>query len=332
MQVPAGRSRFAAIAVLVVVMLLGAEGIVRLRSSTLPPPQKWATPDLSRKEAQIDGRQDSGGASVVFLGSSAVDAAIDPSLLGNGPSERPMYNAGMRGGNSRMIESWAEHVAVPRLRPDVVVLGVISRELSGDDPVVEQRERDFFDAPAVKQLLGDESVLQKTERKIEGASALFKYRTLIRQDRFFRAMLGFKVTGIEFGDYISPQGQFKVFLHRTYGRADSLRAEMRSFRVGSVQRDALRRLLTFLDARVRHVVVVNMPVPEDYVSYHPRGRADYDVATRTLKREAGRIGATYIDEGIWPTRYFADPVHVNAEGSKRLTEIMGKVIAAGNGP
>jgi hypothetical protein len=148
----------------------------------------------------------------------------------------------------------------------------------------------------------------------------------------FRAMLGFKTTGIEFGDYISPQGQFKVFLHRTYGRSDVLRTEMATFRLGVAQRDALRRLLAFLDARARHVIVVNMPVPEDYISFLPRGRADYDDATRILRQEAGRVEATYIDEGIWPTRYFADSVHVNAAGSKRMTELIGGAIAQGNGP
>jgi hypothetical protein len=322
--------RLAIIVSVVIIMLLAAEMAVRIRASALPPPQKWSTPDLTHKDQQIADLQRRTGASVVFLGSSSIDGALDASTIRHGVASRPAYNAGLRGGSVRMVSTWAQLVVVPRLRPEVVVLGVVSRELSGNDPVTDQREEDFFAAPATRYLLESENLLQRVERNIEDVSDLFEYRTVLRQPRTFRAFLGLSVAPVitDPNIYIAPDGQFLIFLEGTYQPSQQFSDEMRGYNLGDAQVARLRRLLTFLSERAEHVIVVNMPVTKDYVALHPRKRKDYDVFSRVLEQEAERAGAPYIDAGVWPNRFFADPVHVNSAGSRRITKIIDDEIDA----
>ena len=100
------------------------------------------------------------------------------------------------------------------------------------------------------------------------------------------------------------------------------------FSVGDAQVGDLRRLLVLLRSRAEHVVLLNMPVTKDYVRYHPRGRVDYDQYLDAVRSEAKRADVPFVDGGIWPDRYFADPVHMNRQGSVRITDEIDRVLAA----
>lgn len=326
---PRRRSRLVLIAIVCALVLLGAEAVTRARASALPPPLKWATTDLDRKVQQIEELREAGGASVVFLGSSTVDAGVDPSALSIPASDRPAYNAAVRGGTIRMVSTWAKEIAIPRLRPDVVVVGVASRELNENDASQRLREELFFDAPAVRHLLGNETPLLRAERTLESASALFKYRTWIRDPRYLKALFGVgaapTVTQTAIGDYLAPDGQFLFFRSRTYKAKESFGELPGARSLSDAHRAALRGLLTFLRKNVERVVVVNMPVTRDYASRQPaRQPAAFDAI---LRAEAARAGASYKAFGVWPTTDFADPTHTNAAGSKRLTARLATLVA-----
>ena len=131
----AKRAKQLAVVVIVVGAVLGlVEAAVRARSSVFPPPPRWVGPEMPLKERQIEFLERFGGASVAFVGSSVVDVAVDPSALPRGEDERASYNASTGAGSLRMIATWTRVLAVPKLRPDVVVLGIISRELNANDP------------------------------------------------------------------------------------------------------------------------------------------------------------------------------------------------------
>ena len=191
---------------------------LRMRASALPAPLTWASPNLDRKIEQIDALSERGGASVVFLGSSAVDSSLDPSALKLAKSNRPAYNASVRGGTIAMVSHWARTVVVPRLRPDVVVLGVASRELDENGAFMSAIERKYFDAPAVRHVDGTENALQIAERRLESASTLFRYRTTIRDPRYLPALLGVgdapAETGVEAD--VADDGQLQRFENRPY--------------------------------------------------------------------------------------------------------------------
>jgi len=186
----AGRMRMEKILVVAVAVLALAELTVRARASTMPDPPRWSAPEIDYKEAQVERLQARGGASVVFLGSSVIDAAANPTLVASPGAARPPYNAGFGGGSVRMINTWATKVAVPRLKPDVVVLGLASRDLNPNDPEQVRLEQDFVAARAVKELTGRASSLDRAERRLERSSALFKYRSQLRRPQFFANFVG----------------------------------------------------------------------------------------------------------------------------------------------
>jgi hypothetical protein len=328
------RARQLAVVVIVVGVVFGlAEAAVRARASVFPPPPRWVGPEMPLKERQIEFIERIGGASVAFVGSSVVDVAVDPSSLRRAEGERPYYNASTGAGSLRMISTWTRLLAVPKLRPDVVVLGVISREFNPNDPEQQRLDDEFFAAPAVRQYMGNESAVQKLDRRLAKVSALFRFRTFVRQPRYLRALVGLKkVTNQEYGAYVAPDGQYQGFLRREYPDAATVHRlfrgrALKDFEVGAQQVETFRSLVTFLKGTAQRVVVVNMPVTKDYVDAHPNGAKDHGAYTEMLEEESEDLDVELVDLGVWSPVYFADPAHLNARGAKRMTGLLDDLLA-----
>jgi hypothetical protein len=323
------------IAVVAVVVMALADLGVRTRTSAIPAPTRWLGPEMALKEQQIDALQRDGGASTIFIGSSNVDAGVDPSALTAVRGPRPAYNAATGAASIAMIDFWARNVAISRLRPDVVIVGLTSRELNQNDPEQQRLEREFEDAPAVKHLRGAESILERAERRLEGVSALFRYRAVLRDPRYARALVGIAGhrTATTYGETVAGDGQYGAFADERYVPSGVIEHLFRSravnrYEIGDSQRSTLRALLRFINAHGARAVVVNMPVTADYVRFHPNGRRDYDRATATMSGEAALAGARFVDAGVWPDELFADPGHLNRAGAKRLTAMLDGVLRA----
>lgn len=325
--------RMRAVAVLLLGLVLLAELGVRARAASMPDPLRWSAPELQYKEQQIHRLEGRGGASVVFLGSSVVDVGVDPTLVPQPRGGRPVYNAATGGGSIAMIDTWGERVAVPRLKPDVVVVGLVSRELNPNDPVQASLERSFLASPAVRELQGTETFAQQAECHAEQWSTLYKYRTLLRQRRFLANVVGngSAPTRHARSKTTADDGQYQGFLQLRYNGASAAQfraTALRDFRVGAGQLATLRHLLTYLKAHVPHVIVVDMPVTATYVSLHPHGRADQEAFDRALAAEAAAVGARLVRPGVWPEDTFADPAHLNGNGARRLTTMLAAELAA----
>jgi hypothetical protein len=332
------RAKQLAVVVIVVGAVFGlAEAAVRTRASVFPPPPRWVGPEMPLKERQIQLLERFGGASVAFVGSSVVDVAVDPSALQREDGRRPAYNASAGAASLRMISTWTRVLAVPKLRPDVVVLGIISREFNANDPEQQRLDEQFFASPAVRQYLGNETTIQKIDRRLARASALFRYRTFVRQPRYLRALIGMKqVTSTEYGALIAPDGQYEGFLSREYPDVATVNRLFRNralkdYEVGAEQVATFRALVTSLKQSAERVVVVNMPVTQDYVDAHPNDEDDHDAYTSALERETEGLDVELVDMGIWSPVYFADPAHLNARGAKRITGLLDEVLAEAPG-
>lgn len=314
-------------------ILVIADVVVHAASSSLPAPLLWSAPEFPVKEAQIDHLAAKGGASVMFVGSSTMDVSMNPSGLPPLHSRRPPYNAATGGATIGMIDVWTRLVAAPKLHPDIAVVGVVTRELNENDPQQIELDKGFSKSVRVHRLLHRESTREVIERHVSDVSAIFKFRTVLNQPkRVLDTLFTGKYRSGEFGEIVSDDGQYEAFLnvHLTnHGAAyRDLRATgLHNFKIGAAKVATLRRMLTALAARHIKVVVVNMPVTQVYVEAHPRGKADYDAGVSTLRREARRVGAQFVDVGVWPDRYFADSAHVDALGSRRFTRLIGGVLA-----
>ena len=106
------------------VILIG-EVAARLLSSNLPEPQRWQSIEAQQKVEQMDRLKARDGAEIVFVGTSLVNVAIDPSIVerGLGP-DVDVYNGALSAGVPSIMEPWTTSVVLPRLHPKVVVLGL----------------------------------------------------------------------------------------------------------------------------------------------------------------------------------------------------------------
>lgn len=323
---PFGSRRLLGVLLIALVVLLAGELVVRVRADALPPNQTWFGPEMQYKSRQIDTLEQHGGASVVFIGSSNLDAAGDTRFFTETPSNRPVYNASTGAGTLTTIDVWSERFALPRLQPDVVVIGLTGRELNPNNPAAAQLERDFMHAPAVLHLQGRESTLETAERHLESWSYLFRYRTSLRQPRYLEKVIGLgSAPGPNaYSVRVGPTGQYLGFLNAPYDAGPNVRRQyvnqgLNEFTVGRTQTLTLLRLVKYAEGQGANVVLVDMPVSPDLISYYPHGQADASRAHATLQRIAQATGSRLLDPGVWPARYFADPGHVNRAGSERFS-------------
>lgn len=305
--------------VLAALLVLGtAEAAVRVAEPALAEPQRWSTQEAQYKVEQMRELPPDG---VVFAGSSMMGMAGDASRMPHA------YNAALRGASLAMTEEWLELAVVPTLRPHTVVLGVSTRELNANDGAQATSTKLFLDAPAVRRLTGRETVLDRAERWGEQVSALFRYRTVLRRPGDLFA----KRDTVE-GATIGADGHDDSFRRRSYelddaGRAFFAREPLHDFAVGTAQLQSLRRTVQWLRDRRIDVVVAAMPVTADYAALHPGGTPTYEAAIGRLHDTAVRAGARWVDFGIWPTRLFADPMHVNGAGAARFTDRIAELLS-----
>lgn len=313
--------RTLATSVLAALVVLGAaEAAVRVAEPALAAPQRWSTQEAQYKVGQM---RDVPPGGVVFAGSSMMDMAGDAGRLPHA------YNAALRGASLVMTEKWLELAVVPALRPRVVVLGVSTRELNANDGAQATTTERFLDAPAVRRLTGRETALDRAERWGERFSALLRYRTVLRRpgDLFAKG-------GAVEGATIGADGHDDSFRQRSYELDDAARSffarePLHDFAVGTAQLQSLRRTVEWLRRRGIDVVVVAMPVTADYAALHPGGTPTYEAAIARLRDTAVGAGARWVDVGIWPTRLFADPMHVNGAGAARFTDRIAELVAPG---
>jgi hypothetical protein len=325
--------RLVGVVLVALLVLVAADFVVRERSDRLPAHRLWLGPEMPYKSGQIAALHDAGGAGLVFVGSSAMDAAAAPPVFTVPPGSRPTYNASTGAGTLQMIDIWSRDFALPQLHPDVVVLGLTARELNANNTKAPGLNHDFAEAPEVKHLTGTESVLDTAERHLENWSDLFKYRTTLRDPHYMEALLGLgNAPGPNgYSVQVAATGQYKGFLFQRYNFAPVVRdvyanSALANFSINDRVRATLSRLLGAIKATGARVVVVYMPASPDLITLFPHGRADFDAAGAALRQASNAVGATYIDSGVWPRRYFADPGHVNLRGSLRFSRYLNATL------
>lgn len=300
-------------------VVLVAEGTVRVAADRLPDPQRWSTPETQYKVAQIAAL---GEARTVAVGSSVVDVALDPEVLGP-----DAYNAALGAASIGMVDTFTREVVLPRLDPDVVVVGLSSRELNQNAPEQRRIEADFLDAPAVRHLLGTESALGAAERVAGDVSQLVRYRSVLRDpDNWVdpRPAWDGTVTG--------PRGLYLGFLGQHYDGGPAVlrrlqRGSLHDYEVGERQVATLRALLAELRSQGRRVLLVTTPVTRDYVDLLPGGAAAHERFTALAEQVASHAGAEFVDAGVWPDAFMADPLHVNRAGVERFSDLIATALA-----
>lgn len=317
------------VVLIVVLVVLLAELAVRAAAPKLREPLLWPDWEAQHKVAAMDRLGVRGGASVVFVGSSMVNAGANPSLASELlPRNRPAFNAALNGSDIFTTDLWTRNVVVPRLRPRVVVVGFNSGELNDhwEQPGLQRR---FLQSPYGKRAAGKGGPVNRADVWLIEHSYLMRYRSVLRTpvDAFVgedKAAINQRVD--ELGRLVALtkfQGRpYTAGLSKDLGVWDTV---FRNYRPGGRQFDALDRLVDSLTARGIKVVLVRMPVTKDIIPLHPQGAADRDRFGRALARFTAGHPVTFIDAeaaiGDSPSQY-VDPVHLNNAGMDRCTAVI----------
>jgi hypothetical protein len=318
-------------AVAAALVLVAAELFLRVVPVGRIERQVWPTFEYQRKDADMTSRAITDENGVVYVGSSVVDAGIDPVVVdASNRSTIRSYNAALLGGSAQIVDSWTRNFVVPRLHPRMVVLGVSSRDVNAHNSELANAERAYDDAPAVRELLHKESISDVIERKASDWSYVVRYREELRQP--VSAVRGVTPPDL-FADSIpGPQGFERSFVGHDYtipkDRITSLRTKiLTDFDTNGSEMDAIGSLVRWLTDQHIKVLVLNVPVTQDYVSAHPHGQADYARYQEKLASVAMTSGAAFVDPGIWDTTFFAEPLHLNGVGAERLSRFVAQQVA-----
>ena len=313
------------LAVAVAVVLL-AEFAVRAEASHLPEPQRWNAPEAQVKYDQmklLSRAHQTGG--VVLLGTSLMDVGVDPALFAAQIGHRlPVYDASLAGGTLESARWWYTHVVVPLLHPKIVIFGFTSRELNPNDPDAAKLGTQFFESPAVHQLAGTESLMELLDRTGDNVSYLFRYRKLLRKPS--EALHHRTALDIQ-RPVISPGGQATSFVTSGYNRSPLIPAFFRQtvtyrFTVGPSKVATVLGTLHDIKASDASTLLVDMPITREYIGLHPNGWADWAAYEQAMTSIVSQSGVAEMPAQLWTPPYFADPIHLNGAGARRLTGLL----------
>lgn len=316
--------------VIALVVVVVAEFGVRAASSTLSPLNTWNDWEATNKVQAMDALAKRGGASVVFVGSSMVNAAADPALYSRlSGANRPAFNAALNGSGALLMDLWTLRVVVPKLKPDTVVIGVSSRDLNDNGRASNRAYRAIRRSPGGRTVGDDLSLTERVQSIAERASYLVRYRSVLRKPATMTDVPVAKRRS-EVGPLGSLAG-LRIFVGATYReelyRGEKFPESLGGFVMGGTEFDALGHLVRTLVERKIDVVLVEMPVTEDAVTAHPGGAGDYE-------RFEAILGlftrfTQLVDADAWfPTNDgFGDPFHLNDRGREVFTRSLAAAVS-----
>lgn len=284
----------------------------------------WNDWQATHKVEAIDALARRGGSPLVLMGSSMMDYAVDPGALSKLLGlQRPAFNASLNGAEARLMDFWLLNVVVPRLRPQVVVIGVSSRELNdlgrGTREAFEAVRNSYGGRTAATDLSPTERILEVGER----VSGIVRYRTLLRApSRLFKAEPleeGLAVTVLG-----APTHPRRLDTYRTLPPISG------GFAVGGSALGALKHLIERLKSSKIRVLLVEMPISPDGYARHPNGMADYRSFQQAVGQFVATTGTSFADmlSPFPTTEWFGDTLHVNKRGRERFTQLLAGTLGA----
>lgn len=324
--------RFAALAV-ALTLVVGAELSARALSPRLPPPLEWHSWEAQLKVQQMDRV---GDADYVFAGTSQMDLGLQPRLFAQ-LNHVTAYNAALLRGTPTVMEPWLRWTVLPRLHPNVIVIGVGPLDLD-DTPLLRQFSREFSRSPAEQRASHNRRLIGRLEDFCTRTSALIRERVALRQPRVVLNAARGRTVPADIGEArdLRAGGEMVTLRRRRYSsRASQLVFQLHAergdipstFRLTRTAVSAARSLIHGAAASGARVVIVRMPVHPDRIAVFPHGKRDYDRELETWRSIAREVGARVFD--LYPApdnSYFADFSHLNAAGSRWFTESVARLL------
>ena len=306
---------------------------MRVADARTGPPSTWPSSAMEAKYEQLrDLAAHNREPDVVFVGSSAVFEGIDAAAYSAAAGgDVTAYNAALGGASMISIERWTIDIVVNLAEPQTVVIGVIGRDIN-DNGIGQQA---YFERLIASQ---DYAAARRGNASNPADSiagwlndhwALWRMRPYLRQPitfarDVFRGGVAQPPTVGAQGAELESLYQFEYLFDEDW-RAFWTKRQLHDYSVGGREAAALRSLVDQLIDRNIQVVLVSMPVTDDYVDLlpDPANQAEFE---ELLTELAPRPGLIYIDGRsiAASTDLFRDPAHLNPTGARRLAEALAK--------
>jgi hypothetical protein len=316
-------------AIIVAAVLLVAELVARVLAGGLPNPD-WNFAQTDRKVAEMEALAAAGeNVDVVLIGNSSVNAAFVTEALEAQSGLGRFFNAGLDGSSMRQTEDWTLNVVVPLIAPDVVVIGLTSRDLNDASSSNAEVFEKYLNSRGRARFLGEETGGQRVQGALSRISALVRISPFLRDPASL--VTQYNPNGPDTGEFVLPGEDYNprpLDVTRTRERA------LNDYSLGGVELEALNRLETQLESMNIEVVVVEMPfVAEDYLDMHPNGAADYNAYRQVVASFTADNDLTYVDltDYPWTTSEFYDFLHVNSTGIEIVNTMVAEALAEGLG-
>lgn len=317
------------LSVMVLAVLLVAEGTTRALEPYLPDPLVYGDEATQVKVAQMDARGPA-CTDVVLAGNSMGRDAFDPAVFSAAdPDHRQAYNASLDAASPVLVRRWLADEVLPRLDPATVVLTVASLDLNANGRATASASRAYDAAPATATgWTGAAGAWWTTHL------AVARYRTELRDptvlaDAVARWRSGRTVphlTSAGIDGVLGPAGEGVSRRALRYRQDAGTKAFTRDqllsgYRVDPAQTAALDGILADLQQRGTPVAVLVLPVTDDYVALHPGGRADVDAFLSAVRAttDARRVPLVDLHAAAPGPDAFADTHHLNATGAAWLS-------------
>lgn len=327
--IPVRPSRWRRVVAVMVAVLLAAEIAARIIEPLIPATKGWPTPQMAAKVDQMtELASSSTDVNIVFLGSSSMDQDVNPMVFNSKADGLVAYNASLNGLSMRSLELWTLEIVVPTLDPEIVVLGLTTRELNDGGP----RQKELFDQLAASRGLRDFETQSPSDpvSRAEDLSGLLRIRDALRTPY----TTSLRILGINRGEVVSLPGAFGQRIPEDrdylYNFSDKWREEwttqdMRDFAMGGIERETLERLVAELRSQGRQVVIIPLPVSSDYVSVQPGGTTTLSDFQALLSGVAMSPGVVMIEPTIqFNSQDFRDPAHLGPVAAEEFATALAR--------
>ncbi|MDH5420566.1 MAG: hypothetical protein OEY55_02040, partial [Acidimicrobiia bacterium] len=310
------------VGVLVVVVLL--EGAARLLAPHIPGQLVWDTQFTQDKADQIAAAD---LVDVVYVGSSVVNAGIDPGLVSANSRFDSGYNAAIPSTTPSTWKIWMRDLVFPDLCPSVVVIGISVRDYNDGNVGIPFDLRSYLPSAGRLELYG-QFTSASLEQQIGRYSAFVRIRSRLRQpEKVARFLMLGRVPGWP-ATVLTPDGRYtgwddNEFVDPSPEGIEQLTTKVFvNFSVGGPEDLAVRAIIEDAQALGGRVVIVRMPTMNELIApLLPSGQDDLD----KFERQVEKLGEDYdLPVIVYPdmddnATLFGDLYHMNLAGTTEFS-------------
>lgn len=316
-----------------VIVLLLAEGIAQLLAPRLPGLLIWDNQFTQDKYDQI---RETGPVSVVFAGSSVVNAGIDPVMVAAAAGwDQPGYNSAIPSTTPVTWLIWSRDVVLPELCPNLYVIGVSVRDYNDANPGVGY-DIDVYSSSGGRAELYGIRTGASIEEQVGEYSALIRIRSRLRQpDNVARYLVTGSVP--EWPEaLINDEGRYlrwddNVFVPPTSEGMQRLRDEVFvNFSVGAREDMAVRAMIEDARHLGMEAVIVRMPtMNKQLLPALPGGANDLALFDAQIAELGTALDVPVVQFPELDNRqeFFGDLYHMNLPGTELFSRLLGEKLA-----